>query len=106
MSLLLVLAGAAVGAPLRYLSAHFLDGEVPWGTLVVNLVGSFLLGWLVGVGVGANAMTLLGVGFCGAMTTYSAVVVQSTQRGPRGLAYAVCTVLLCLGTAWLGLRLG
>lgn len=107
MTPLLVAAGAAVGAPLRYLAGHALDRRVPWGTLVVNLLGSLLLGWLVGHGVGANALTLFGTGFCGALTTYSAVSVQAVSAGPRtGLPYAVGTVLACLAAAWLGMALG
>lgn len=103
MTALLVALGAAVGAPARLLSAHYLDRRTPWGTLLVNLLGSALLGWLVGRDVNGNAMTLLGIGFCGALTTYSAVAVQSVNRGGwRGAAYAGVTVLGCLGTAALG----
>ena len=81
MSLLLVAAGAAVGAPLRYLAGHFLDDRVHGGTLLVNLLGSLLLGWLVGHGVGDDALALFGTGFCGALTTYSAMAVQAAQAG-------------------------
>ncbi|MGZ4594949.1 MAG: fluoride efflux transporter FluC [Actinomycetes bacterium] len=112
MNGLLVVLGAMVGAPLRLLAGHHLDrvgGDRPvhWGTLVVNLLGSALLGWLVGHGVDGRPMLLLGTGFCGALTTYSAVSVQSVNRGGwPGLAYAVGTVLGCLAAAWLGYRLG
>jgi CrcB protein len=109
---LLVALGAAVGAPLRLLAGHHLDrvrGEhrVHWGTLVVNLLGSALLGWLVGHGVDGRPLLLLGTGFCGGLTTYSAVAVQSVNRGGwPGLGYAAGTVLGCLAVAWLGYRLG
>jgi len=100
---LLVALGAAVGAPARLLASRWLDDETPWGTLVVNLLGSAVLGWLVGHGVDGHPMALLGTGFCGAFTTYSAVAVQSVDRGGwRGAAYAVGTVLACLATAWAG----
>ncbi|RNL77542.1 fluoride efflux transporter FluC [Nocardioides marmorisolisilvae] len=106
MSALLVALGAAVGAPARLLAGRALDRTVHWGTLLVNLLGSALLGWLVGHGVGTDAMTLWGTGFCGAFTTYSAVAVQSVNKGGwRGLAYAVITVVACLGVAWLGYAL-
>jgi CrcB protein len=109
---LLVAAGAAVGAPLRLLAGHHLDRareghRMHWGTLLVNLVGSALLGWLVGHGVDGRPLLLLGTGFCGALTTYSAVAVQSVNRGGwRGLGYAVGTVAGCLAVAWVGYRLG
>jgi fluoride exporter len=112
VSALLVALGAAVGAPLRLLAGHHLDRlrvdrPVHWGTLLVNLLGSALLGWLVGHGVDGRPLLLLGTGFCGAFTTYSAVAVQSVNRGGwAGLAYAVGTVVGCLVVAWIGYRLG
>lgn len=103
MTPLLVAAGAAVGAPLRLLAGHYLDDRTHWGTLTANLLGSFLLGLLVGRGIDGNAAALLGTGFCGAFTTYSAVAVQSVNRGGlTGLTYAVGTVLGCFALAWVG----
>ena len=81
MSGLLVALGAAAGAPLRLLAGHHLDRRTHWGTLLVNLLGSGLLGWLVGHGVDGRPLLLVGTGFCGAFTTYSAVAVQSVNRG-------------------------
>lgn len=79
MTALLVLVGGAVGAPTRYLtdllvqSRH--DSKVPWGTFTVNVVGSLILGLVAGAGSGAGlpawAVTVLGTGFCGALTTFS-----------------------------------
>ena len=80
MNLLLVAAGAAVGAPLRYLvDKHLLHRLLvgsstgtpfPWGTFAVNVIGSFVLGLMTGTT--NHTMTLLiGVGFCGAFTTFS-----------------------------------
>lgn len=106
MTALLVALGAAVGAPARLIVARLLDARTPWGTLLVNLVGSAALGWLVGYGVDRAPMALLGTGFCGAFTTYSSVAVQSNDDGWRGLAYGVATVLSCLGAAWLGYLVG
>lgn len=103
MTGLLVALGAALGAPLRYLAGHWLDRRLHWGTLLVNLVGSFVLGALVGGAVEGHAMALLGTGFCGGLTTYSAFAVQSVRGGPRqGAAYVVVTVAGCLALATLG----
>jgi CrcB protein len=100
---LLVALGAACGAALRFLVGIGLDRRVHWGTLTVNLVGSFLLGTLVGAAVGGNEMALLGTGFCGGLTTYSSFAVQSVHAGPRrATAYVVATVAGCLLAATLG----
>jgi CrcB protein len=79
MTVVLVVLGGAVGAPLRYLTDLFVqarhDSVFPWGTLTVNLVGSLLLGLLAGLvahaGVPDWVLTLGGTGFCGGLTTFS-----------------------------------
>jgi len=76
---LLVVAGAALGAPLRYLTDLFVqslhDSLMPWGTFTVNVVGSFVLGVVGGLaadgGVSPAVVALVGTGFCGALTTFS-----------------------------------
>lgn len=104
MTPLLVALGAAVGAPLRFWVGGRLDGAGwPTGTLLVNVVGSFLLGLLAGLAVDGHTMALLGVGFCGGLTTYSSFAVQTHRLGwRRGAAYAVATVGLGLAAAALG----
>jgi CrcB protein len=101
---LLVALGAAVGAPLRYLIASSFDSErFPWGTLVVNVAGSFLLGLFVAADMSDHWLALLGTGFCGGFTTYSAFAVQ-THRLPtvRGAVYAVATIGVSLAACGLG----
>lgn len=79
MTALLIVVGAAVGAPLRYLTDLFVqrrhDSIFPWGTLAVNSAGSLLLGAVAGgvssAGGPAWLPALLGTGFCGALTTFS-----------------------------------
>ena len=111
MSVLLIALGAAVGAPLRYLADRAvrsrLDTRFPWGTLTVNVVGSLVLGVVLAVPADPAVTALVATGFCGALTTYSAVAVQSANRGGlAGTAYAVGTVLGCLAVAWAGYTLG
>jgi len=102
-----VALGAAAGAPLRYAVGVLLDGRLPAGTVVVNWLGSFLLGWFAGLGLSGDAEALLGVGFCGGLTTYSSFVVQSHDRGPRwGSATVVVTLVPALLLCWLGFALG
>lgn len=79
MTLLAVLVGGALGAPLRYLTDLWVqsrhDSVFPWGTFAVNAVGSAVLGVTVGAldaGSGPDwVLALVGVGFCGALTTFS-----------------------------------
>jgi CrcB protein len=79
VTVLLVLVGGALGAPLRYLTDLFVqsrhDSVFPWGTFAVNVVGSLLLGTTAGAVATADGpawvLTLVGTGFCGALTTFS-----------------------------------
>lgn len=92
--LLLVALGGAVGAPVRFLAGHWLDRALPWGTLLVNVVGSTLLGALAALALDGAAYALLGTGLCGGLTTWSSLAVQTHRLGgARGAAYAVGTVV-------------
>jgi len=85
------LAGA-VGAVARYL----VDGAVqdrtaglfPFGTLTVNVVGSLILGFLVGYVLGhtdgGTARTIVGTGFCGALTTWSTASWETMRLAEEG----------------------
>ncbi|GAA4374691.1 CrcB family protein [Nocardioides caricicola] len=107
MTALLVALGAAVGAPLRFVLATRLDGRLPWGTFAVNVAGSFLLGLLSAASLSSDGLALLGVGFCGGFTTYSAFSVQTHDLGRRrGSAYAAATIVVSLGACALGFWLG
>ncbi|MFG2048995.1 fluoride efflux transporter CrcB [Micromonospora sp. NPDC048935] len=95
MTVLLIALGAAVGAPLRYLTDRAVQSRhqsaFPWGTLTVNVVGSLLLGVLVGWPTGSAVAALLGTGFCGALTTYSTFSYETlrlARGGHRFLALA------------------
>ncbi|MER5861912.1 CrcB family protein [Kitasatospora sp. NPDC002040] len=114
MNWLLVAGGAAVGAPLRYLTdlvlrARFGPG-FPWGTLAVNLLGSLVLGLVLGV-CSVRGQLLLGAGFCGALTTYSTFsyeVLRLAEGGARGRAagYLLATLVAGIAAAWAGVGLG
>ncbi len=105
--LLLVCAGGAIGSGARYLVGSW-AGQAwgtgfPWGTLAVNLVGSFLIGVIMVLGLETGAIStemrvFLAVGIMGGFTTYSSFnheTLALAQRGQWGLAasYVALTVL-------------
>jgi CrcB protein len=103
VTVVFVALGAALGAPIRFVLGHYLDGRVPWGTILVNIAGSFALGLFSGIGLSGDSRAFLGVGFCGALTTYSAFAVQTHDRGPR---LGLVTVLLTIPPSLLACALG
>ena len=107
MTALLVVLCAAVGAPLRFAVGEWLDRDFPRGTLLVNVVASTLLGLFTALSLSESAVALLGTGFCGGLSTYSAFAVQAHRSGPRvGTTYVVLTVALSLGGCALGFAVG
>jgi CrcB protein len=83
--ILLVGLGGSLGSILRYVSAKTIDAKVnsifPYGTLTVNLVGSFIIGVVYALAIrktgSDNWSVLLGAGFCGGFTTFSAFAVEN-----------------------------
>lgn len=121
MSWVLVVVGAMVGAPLRYLTDRWVqtrhDTVFPWGTFAVNMVGCLILGLLAGAvtwdagPLGATeSQLLLGTGLCGGLTTYSTFSYETlrlAEQGARFVAAAnvVASVLGGLGAAFTGAAL-
>lgn len=106
MTVLAVALGAAVGAPSRYLVDRWLRARLgpgfPWGTLLVNVVGSALLGFLTALPADPAVAALLGTGFCGALTTYSTFgydTVRLVRAGSRGRALAYVLASVAAGVA-------
>ncbi len=106
MTLLLVVAGAMLGAPARYLVDRAVQARhgtgFPWGTFAVNVSGSFLLGLVVML-VPESLIALFGTGFCGAFTTYSTFAYETHQLS-RGKA--TLNVVASVGAGLCALYLG
>ncbi|MGN9762074.1 fluoride efflux transporter CrcB [Streptomyces sp. SD31] len=118
MNWLLVIGGAMVGAPLRYLTDRAVqsrhDSVFPWGTFAVNVTGCLILGLLTGAAAagvaGSHLHLLLGTGLCGALTTYSTFSYETlrlTETGAGLYAFAniVGSVTAGLGAAFLGISI-
>jgi CrcB protein len=110
VTVLLIALGAALGAPARYLTDRAVqarhDSVFPWGTLTVNVVGSFVLGVVTaaaaGGAVGSGVTAAVGTGFCGALTTYSTFgyeTLRLTEEGAGFEAAANVVVSLAAGLA-------
>jgi CrcB protein len=100
----LVFAGGCVGGLLRYAVTTTWStpaNAIPWSTFVVNVVGAFVLGVVVVVAAQRRSRSMrlvLGTGFCGALTTFSSVVVASDHLLAHGHA-ATAAAYLVLTTA-------
>ena len=108
--------GAALGGVARYYLASALQQRLgatfPWGTLVVNVSGSLLLGVLIRYAlatptVSVEMRALLTTGFCGGYTTFStysyetATLLEDGQYGRAGV-YALASVIVALGATFAG----
>jgi CrcB protein len=116
-----VAAGGALGSIARFwltiVMTTLVGSRFPWGTLLINVVGSFVIGWfMMRTGSGAwrvpeDVRTFVTVGICGGFTTFSSFslqtleLVRAGQAGPA-LMYVLGSVALCLLSVWAGLGLG
>ena len=120
-SCLVVMLGGAVGTLARYLVSVFalpLNREFPWGTIAINVTGSFVIGFFgtltLAEGrypVSENLRLFVMVGLCGGYTTFSAFSLQTLELirfgSPiRGAINIAVSVMLCLGAVALGHALG
>lgn len=116
-SLLLIALGGALGSVARAVAGAWIPaGRLPWATILVNVVGSLLIGWLIARLAPAGDASLRAhsfwvVGVCGGFTTFSTFswqTLEQMQKGNWGAATAnvVLSVGLCLVATFLGWRLG
>ncbi|MDD2464341.1 MAG: fluoride efflux transporter CrcB [Desulfobulbus sp.] len=117
---LLVMAGGSLGAASRYgiglLAARFWGTSFPYGTLVVNMAGCFIIGLIFALADRSRLLTpdvrlLLITGYLGALTTFSSFSLETVNAGRAGLTLQSLTNMLInnlggLSLTYLGLRLG
>jgi CrcB protein len=124
LAYLWIAIGGALGSMARYgiggLVSNKFGQTFPWGTLVVNVSGSFVIGFLGAITASEGKMTsqsrvfatqLLITGVCGGYTTFSSFSLQTlTLLQDRQWLYAggnmLLSVLLCMIAVWLGYLLG
>jgi len=110
--------GGALGTVGRYwlsgVVARLVGETFPWGTLVINVTGSFVIGFFAAltgpdgrVFVGSTARQFVMVGICGGYTTFSSFSLQTLNLMNDGEwanagVYIVLSVLLCLLAVWAG----
>jgi CrcB protein len=117
---LFICLGGAIGTGLRYLTANlavrWLGADFPYGTLIVNVVGSFLIGLIQQVGatsllIPETTRLFLTVGIMGGLTTYSSFSYETlrlAQIGAWSQAWinVLVTTAVCLGVCFLGIVVG
>jgi fluoride exporter len=117
--LALVCVGGAFGSGARYLvavgAARWAGVEFPYGTLAVNLTGSFLIGLVqqlaAATAISEDSRLLLATGVLGGLTTYSAFSYETLRLAQLGawraaVTNAVLTTVLCLALCAAGMALG
>jgi len=118
-ALTLVFIGGVAGTAAREALTLALPmaGDIPFATWAINVAGSLILGFLLGVlvsggsGLHRGLRLAVGTGFCGGFTTYSTLAVQSSDlaRGGQwggGIGYAFGTLLVGALAAWAGIAVG
>jgi CrcB protein len=113
MNLMLFTAAAALGGFIRFAVEYYLppvgSSAFPRATLLVNVVGAFLLG--IVLALPGQWQVILGIGFCGALTTFSGVSLQihrrlTAQAFRPAMIYAVTLLTAGILVAGIGLILG
>ena len=110
MSALAVGVGGSAGALARYAVGDWIERRA-LDTLAVNVLGSFLLGVVLGIGIGGSLYLAAAVGFCGAFTTFSSFAVETVRLAEDGetvvaAGNALGTLALALVAVFVGTGLG
>ena len=108
MNILFVFLGSGIGGVCRWALSGWLNGQHPYGTLICNILGCFVLGLLTKLTPGdAQMKLLLTTGFCGGFTTFSTFMNESFLMLKGGqlivaFSYMVVSLVLGLVCVWIG----
>ena len=117
LNTLLIFLGAGFGGVSRYwvsnITYGFLGRQFPYGTLIVNVSGCFLMGLLFVLtlerfnSMGAPLRALLLIGLLGGYTTFSSFSIETVNLFENGAYLSaalniLCSVILCIAATWLG----
>jgi CrcB protein len=120
LSFAYVAVGGAIGSVARFwmagAMARLTGAGFPWGTILINILGSFAIGWFAGLSLtrqppSADMRAFVMAGLCGGFTTFSAFSLQTLELLREGRTVAaganvLASVLLCVLAATTGLALG
>ena len=115
--LLLVGLGGGLGSMMRFGVARWIPaGTLPWSTMVANVAGSLIIGWVLArqgpvTEENAHWQAFLAFGFCGGFTTFSSFSWQTLEQIRSGqvalaVGHVLLTVTVCLIAVWGGWRIG
>ncbi|WP_053366807.1 fluoride efflux transporter FluC [Bacillus sp. FJAT-27245] len=110
MNLLMIAVGGFLGAVCRMFFSRRLNREeaFPVGTMLANFIGCLLLGFLAGKAASGNVYALFGIGFTGALTTFSTFMLELVKAPGRNLRLRYMAASLAGGIllVYIGLLLG
>ncbi len=115
-NLLLVGLGGGIGSVLRYAGSLLFSARFfPYGTLAVNIIGSFIIGIVLALSIkndvfATNWKLFLATGICGGFTTFSAFSMENLQLLQSGkysiaLSYTLSSIVMGIAAAWAGFKL-
>lgn len=112
----LVGLGGGIGSMLRYAATFLPFKNFPYSTLLVNIIGSFSIGFIIAVllknePLNNNYKLFFATGLCGGFTTFSAFALENLQLLQQGksfmaILYILLSVIVGIAAAWCGFKLG
>jgi CrcB protein len=119
MIAILISLFGGIGASTRFIADGLLRSvfgrRFPWATMIINVIGSFILGVVVGIAIAhpetRNLELIIGTGFCGGFTTFSTAIFESIRLLQEKRYFSfwlqfLGNFLLCLAAAGIGVWLG